>query len=281
MLCIIEGGSTKADWLINKGAESSVRLSTIGFNPFFHSADFVFDTLNKNKELNKFKDTEFVIRYFGAGCSSKERNEIIASGFRRYFSNAEVHVDHDLLASVYATCGDTEGIACIIGTGSNSCYFDGKLVHERNYGLGYILGDEGSGSYYGKKLVTSFLYQQMPENLYNNFRDTYKLDKDAIIKHVYNQPEPNVWLASFSKFLTAHRHDPFIQQMIRHGMREFIELYVCHYDRFRQLPVHFVGSIAYIFREELLEVAQTHFLNVGKIIKQPIDELMKYFLDRE
>jgi N-acetylglucosamine kinase-like BadF-type ATPase len=279
MLCVIEGGSTKADWII--AANEDVRLKTIGFNPYFHTTEFVFETLNKSKELIPFKDMPLEIKYFGAGCSSAERKEIIASGFRKYFINAEVYVDHDLLASVYATCGDSEGIACIIGTGSNSCYFDGKTIYEKNYGLGYILGDKGSGSYYGKKLVTSFLYGVMPENIYKDFQDTYKLDKNSIINKVYKEPEPNVWLASFSKFLTAHRSDPWIQHMIRHGMREFIELYVCHYDRFRQLPVHFVGSIAYVFKEELIEVAHTHFLNVGKIIKQPIDELMNYFMERK
>lgn len=281
MLCVIEGGSTKADWLIADGAKEMKRFTTIGFNPFFHSSDFVFETLSKHKELSAYKDAKIEIHYFGAGCSSKERNAIVADGFNRYFKKAKVNVDHDMLASVYATCGDEPGIACIIGTGSNSCYFDGKQVHEKNYGLGYILGDEGSGSYYGKKLVTSFLYGLMPENLNKSFTETYHLNKDSIVRHVYNEPEPNVWLAFFSKFLTAHRHDPFIQHMIRHGMREFIELYVCHYKNFRELPVHFVGSIAFIFKEELKEVASTHFINVGKIIKQPIDELMKYLMHRK
>ncbi len=275
MLCVIEGGSTKADWVIADGSKE-VKLSTIGFNPYFHTADYVFESLRSKKELNAYKDAEMDIYYFGAGCSSPERNAIVASGFKRYFKNAGIKVDHDLLASVHATCGDEPGIACIIGTGSNSCYFDGKKLHEKNYGLGYVLGDEGSGSYYGKKLVTQFLYGLMPENIYKSFSDDYGLDKNSIVRHVYNEPDPNVWLASFSKFLTSHRHDPYIQHMIRHGMREFMELYVCHYKNFRDVKVHFVGSIAFIFREELKEVAQTHFINVGKIIKQPIEELMKY-----
>ena len=278
MLCVIEGGSTKADWLIAEGIKTPTKLTTIGFNPFFHSSDFVFDSLSNQKELAKYKNADIEIHYFGAGCSSKERNAIIADGFKRFFEKAKVFVDHDLLASVYATCGDEPGIACIIGTGSNSCFFDGNKIHEKNYGLGYILGDEGSGSYYGRKLVTSFLYELMPENIYKSFLDTYHLDKDSIVRYVYNEPGANLWLASFSKFLTTHRHDPFIQHMIRHGMREFMELYVCHYKNYRNIPVHFVGSIAYVFREELKEVAHTHFINVGKIIKQPIDELMNYIL---
>ena len=280
MLCVIEGGSTKADWIISVDSKNIVRLSTIGFNPFFHNSDFVFKTLSENIELNVYKNTKISIRYFGAGCSSKERNEIIAQGFRRYFTNAVVVVDHDLMASVYASCGDQAGIACILGTGSNSCFFDGKKIHEKNYGLGYILGDEGSGSYYGKKLVTTFLYQLMPGHIYNSFHDTFGLSKDDIIRKVYNESEPNVWLASFSRFLSDHRYDPFIQQMIKQGMKEFMDLYVCHYDNYRKLPVHFVGSIAYIFKEELNEVATALSIQTGKIIKQPIDELMKHFLTK-
>ena len=133
MLCVIEGGSTKADWLIADGNKEMNSLTTIGFNPFFHSSDFVFETLNKNKELAIYKDSAIEIHYFGAGCSSEERNAIIADGFNRYFKKAKVFVDHDLLASVYATCGDEQGIACIIGTGSNSCYFDVKQIHEKNF----------------------------------------------------------------------------------------------------------------------------------------------------
>ena len=280
MLCVIEGGSTKADWLISGDSKNFVRLSTIGFNPFFHNSDFVFETLSNNKELIAYKDVRIKIHYFGAGCSSKERNNIIADGFKRFFTHATVVVDHDLMASVYATCGDHAGIACILGTGSNSCFFDGKKVHEKNYGLGYILGDEGSGSYYGKKLVTSFLYQLMPGHIYNSFHDTYRLSKDDIIRKVYSEPEPNVWLASFSRFLTDHRYDPFIQQMIKVGMKDFMDLYVSHYDNYKKQPVHFVGSIAYIFKEELKEVAATLSIQVEKIVKQPIDELIKHFLTK-
>jgi glucosamine kinase len=179
-----------------------------------------------------------------------------------------------------ATCGDDAGIACIIGTGSNSCYYDGRQVHEKNYGLGYILGDEGSGSYYGKKLVTSYLYGLMPENIFNSFRENYGLDKNSIIRHVYNEPNANVWLASFSRFLSDHRSDPWIREMILQGMHDFMELYVCHYENYKDIPVHFVGSLSHVFSDELKEVAASKGIHTGKVIKQPADDLMKYFLEK-
>jgi glucosamine kinase len=280
MFFVVEGGSTKADWLLSDGKKVIGRFNTIGFNPYFHSSDFIYNTLNADSELGAFADAVQEVRYFGAGCSSPEKNKIVQAGLKRYFKNADVIVEHDLLASALATCGDEAGIACIIGTGSNSCFFDGKKVHEKNYGLGYILGDEGSGSYFGKKLVTFYLYGMMPANIYNSFKENYALDKNSIIRHVYNEPNANVWLASFSRFLSDFRSDSWIHELILQGMHEFMELYVCNYENYKELPVHFVGSLSHVFRDELKEVAASKGIHVGKVIKQPADDLMKYFLEK-
>ncbi len=278
MLFVVEGGSTKADWLLSDHKKVIASFSTIGFNPYFHSTEFIYNTLIADNELGAYADVVAEVRYFGAGCSSPEKNLIVEKGIQQYFKNAKVVVEHDLLASVYATCGDTEGIACIIGTGSNSCYFDGQKLHERNYGLGFILGDEGSGSYYGKKLVTNYLYGLMPENIYKSFKESYGLNKNSIIRHVYNEPNANVWLASLSRFLSDHRSDPWINKMIMQGMYDFMDLYVCNYENYKTVPVHFVGSMAYVFCDELKVAASNRQIHVGKIIKQPIDDLMNYFL---
>ncbi len=281
MLLVCDSGSTKADWLLADGNKVSGPFHTIGFNPFFHSTDFVFDTLSAEGSMAPISDAVTEIRFFGAGCSSPERNEIIAAGLRKYFPRAEVHVDHDLLACAYATCGDDPGISCIVGTGSNSCFFDGKEVHEKNYGLGYVLGDEGSGSYFGKKLLTHYLYGLMPTDLSEDFDSSYMLTKNAIIDHVYRKPNANVWLASFARFLSTHRTHPWMQQLIRQGMREFMELYVCNYENYQKLTVHFVGSIAFHFQDELKAVASSLNIRVGKIIKQPVEELMLYYLNKK
>ena len=281
MLLVVDSGSTKADWLLADKGKVIGSFNTVGFNPYFHDAKFVFETLSNNAELSPYSTAVTQLYFFGAGCSSTKLKAIIAEGLRSYFKNAEVNVDHDLLACAYATCGDEQGIACIIGTGSNSCYFDGTKVLEHNYGLGYILGDEGSGSYYGKKLVTHFLYGLLPKHLHDDFFDQYQLDKNSIVTKVYNERNANVWLASLTVFLSRHKEDSYIKELIRNGMREFMELYVLHYDRYKELKVHFVGSLAFYFEKELKEVAATLQIQVGKIIKQPVEELMNYFLKKE
>lgn len=281
MMLVVESGSTKADWLLYDGHQVKGPFHTIGLNPIFHNSENVVAELEKSSELTAIKDHVTSVHFFGAGCSSRELCEIIAKGLRIFFSNAGVNVDHDLLASALATCGDEPGIACIIGTGSNSCWFDGKALHERNYGLGYILGDEGSGSYFGKKLLTAFLYGLMPQDLHQQFLATYRLDKHKIIDKVYKEPGANVWLASFTRFLTANYNHEYIRKMIHSGMREFCELYVCGYTGYRDVKVHFVGSLASLFRIELEQVAHELGFSLGKVIKQPIDELMNYFISQE
>jgi len=280
MLLVCDSGSTKADWLLYDGKKISGPFHSIGFNPFFHSSDFIFDTLNAGDSLASIADAVTEIYFFGAGCSSNQRKEIIAIGLRRYFPNAEVHVEHDLLAAAYASSGDEPGISCIIGTGSNSCWFDGKIVHEKNYGLGYVLGDEGSGSYFGKKLLTHFLYGLMPADIHEAFLNDYGLDRNAIIDRVYNQPNPNVWLASFARFLINHKENLYINNLIRNGLKEFLELYVIHYDDYKNKDVHFVGSIAFLLQDELIDEAKKLDIKVGTVIKQPIDSLMDYYINK-
>lgn len=278
MLLVADSGSTKADWLLYDGTDVKGPFHTMGFNPFFHTTDFVYEKLLSEPAMLKLRADVTEVKFFGAGCSSKERNEVIAAGLRLFFTNADVLVEHDLLACALATCGNEPGIACIIGTGSNSCWFDGHDVFERNYGLGYVLGDEGSGSYFGKKLLTYFLYGRLPEHLSNDFKLTYALDKNAIIDKVYKEPNANVWLASFTRFLSKHYEDPFIKELVKKGLREFSELYICDYTDFAEVKVHFVGSVAFIFSRELKEIAAEKGFKIGKIIKQPIDDLMRFFI---
>lgn len=278
MLLVADSGSTKADWLLFDGTKITGPYHTMGFNPFFHSAELVYDTLMDTPGLLAIRDQISAVKFFGAGCSSAARNEIIAAGLRRFFSRADVLVEHDLLACALATCGDQPGISCIIGTGSNSCWFDGHAVHERNYGLGYVLGDEGSGAWLGKKLLTFYLYCRLPEDLSAAFKSAYGLGKNEIIDKVYKEPNANVWLASFTRFLSAHYEHPYVKEMIRQSMRDFCDLYVCDYPDYKTTTVHFVGSVAFVFKRELEEVAAEKGFRLGKVIKQPVDGLMDYFI---
>ena len=280
MLLVCDSGSTKADWLLYDGKEVKGPFHTVGFNPLFHSTEFVFHTMQAASEFKEFADKVTEVKFFGAGCSNPSSKETVAAGLRSYFLNAHVYVEHDLLACAYATCGNEPGISCILGTGSNACWFDGKEVHEGNFGLGYILGDEGSGSYLGKKLLTHYLYGMLPKEVAEDFYNSFKLDKVSIVNQVYKQPNANVWLASFAKFIGKHQENPAIAKMIQDSFRDFLVITVCNYPDYKNKLVHFVGSIAFLYQRELKLVADSLDIKIGKIIKQPIDDLMNYYIQQ-
>jgi N-acetylglucosamine kinase-like BadF-type ATPase len=277
MLLIADSGSTKADWsLVNQGIVIN-EFNTIGFNPYFHKEDIILAAL-RSSALIKIAESVEELFFFGAGCSSPSLNKIISDALQKFFVNAKISVQHDMLGSVLATCGDQPGISCILGTGSNSCYYDGKIIYENNYGLGYILGDEGSGSYYGKKLVAYFLYGILPSHLQEQFGKLYPITKDSLIKNVYNSSNANVYLASFARFLSDRKEDEYVQQLVKDGMSEFFDLCVTHYKGYERLPVHFVGSIAFYFENILRTVAGEKGIHIGKVIKKPIKELTDYYI---
>jgi N-acetylglucosamine kinase-like BadF-type ATPase len=194
------------------------------------------------------------------------------------FKNAFISVDIDIVASIYATVGKSKGICCIIGTGSNITYFDGSKIHESKHGLGYILGDEGSGTWLGRQLITSYLYGKMPQELSDKFDAKYKIDKELIIKYVYQEPSPNFYLASFAPFLSENIDHPFIIDILKKGFTEFIETNIKSYSDYQDKTCHFVGSIAYHFSEILKQLCQEKGIKVGKILKHPIDELSMFIL---
>ncbi len=280
MLLIADSGSTKADWILTDGKNVRKEFSTVGFNPFFHDKEFVIVELSKNAELKKFASDVTEVKFFGAGCSSSDRNKIIASAFEHFFTNAKIWVDHDMLGAAMASCFDKPGLVAILGTGSNIAFYNGKDITETKHGLGYILGDESSGSYYGKKLITSFLYGIMPDDLKKSFYAEYKMEKEIAITQVYQKPNPNVYLASFAKFLSQHKTHPFIQALIHKGITEFFETNIAAYPQYKNHPVHFIGSIAYHFKDVLIAVAAEKNFTVGKILVKPVEELEKYFLQK-
>jgi N-acetylglucosamine kinase-like BadF-type ATPase len=281
MVLVADSGSTKTDWLISKDSEVELK-HTMGFNPFFHSTDLVYNELNKNENLTQLAPKVKKVFYYGAGCSSDERNNIIKKALDRFFVNAiEIVVEHDLLAAALATCNDQKGISCIIGTGSNSCYFDGKEVHEEVPALGYVLGDEGSGAFIGKRLVTDWLYNKMPIDLHQKLKEKFNLSKEEIFNRVYNLPNPNVYLAHFMVFAREHIKYPYLRDVVYNALATFANIHIWCYPVFREVPVHFVGSIAYYFQDILREVAKNHNFKVGNIERKPIHPLLKYHLKKE
>src|SRR5690606_26363959 len=195
----------------NEDHSEKFRTQTIGFNPYHIDSDSIELEVNKNQELKSVAGEITHIYFYGAGCSADFLREIVKNGFANIFSNAEILVDHDLLAACYAVYRGTPAIVCILGTGSNACYFDGKKLTEATPSLAYILGDEGSGNHMGKKLLHAYFSKKMPQHLADKFQETYHLTISELNVNVYQKPLANAYLASFSKFVHEHKEEPYFQ----------------------------------------------------------------------
>ncbi|MFT5951921.1 MAG: glucosamine kinase [Bacteroidia bacterium] len=282
MILVADSGSTKCDWILIDSQSNQHKTKSMGFNPFFHDADLVYSKLMENDLFIEYRNQVSEVYFYGAGCSSEARNRIIANGLKRVFSSADiVLVDHDLKGAALATSQGDKGISCILGTGSNSCYFNGTDVIEKVPALGYILGDEGSGSYFGKIMLSEWLYHRMPAELAEDFGKEYNLTKEGIFEAVHNKPDPNVYLASFSPFISKHIDHLYFREMVYDGLDKFVNIHVLCYDNYKDVPVHFVGSIAYYFKEVLQKVALKYSFTVGKIEKRPVEPLAQYHINKK
>jgi len=279
MIFIVESGSTKSDWVLLDDKNNQTFYSTMGFNPYFHSAEFIETELRNNKEIIAISSEVTRIYFYGAGCSSPALNNVVFDGLKKVFPLAEILVDHDLLACAYATYSGSPAISCIIGTGSNSCYFDGEKVSEVIPALGYILGDEGSGSYFGKKLLAAYLYHQLTPELALDLEESFGVTKSNIIGRVYQEPNANVYIASFMPFIAKHADHPIFQQMVEAGLKHFMEVHVCCYANYKEVEVNFVGSIADVFRSALQRAADSLSIRIGHVIKSPVNGLVTYHIN--
>lgn len=271
MILIADSGSTKTDWCVDNGAV----IHTMGINPFHQSAESIRQILC-NELLPQLPEKILLdeIHFYGAGCTP-EKSVIVKEALEVLFPQASIHVKSDLLGAAHALCGKTKGIACILGTGSNSCYYDGEQIVQNVSPLGYILGDEGSGAVLGKRLVGDCLKNQLPQDICNAFLETFGLTPSTIIEKVYRQPQANRFLASLTPFLSAHREVPQIHKLLVSSFTDFFHRNVMQYP-YQDTPVHFVGSIAWHFKEEVKEAAQLLGIHTGKFIQSPIGELLKY-----
>lgn len=279
MILVADSGSTKCDWaLIDEGGKYAGGFETIGLNPYFHNEIQIEAAICDNLGLMKYAAAVSHVFFYGAGSSTSQMCLIMHRGLSRVFTRAEIVVEHDLLGSALASYDGEPCIACILGTGSNSCYFDGEKVFEEVPSLAYILGDEASGSYFGKKLLQAYFYKQLPDDLRNDFEKEYAPSKDDIIYRIYRQPHANTYLAGFMKFIGQHRDHPLIVQWVTEGMRHFIRIHVKCFAEWNKVPVHFVGSIGYFFAHCLREAARAEGIRLGRIIRKPIDGLVEYHI---
>jgi len=281
MILVADSGSSKTDWILSLPENKKITFRTAGINPFFWPEKEIVKLLNTVPEVQTYHKQVTEIYFFGAGCSSPDRREIISNALSTVFPGAFVNADSDLLGSAYATCGSSSGLTCILGTGSNISFYNGQEIIDGKHGLGYILGDEGSGTFFGKKLISGFLYGLMPEDLHQAFEETYQLTKEDVIQNLYQKPSPNFYLAAFSKFMSNHYQHPYIKELLYQGFQEFVKTNIQSYPDFQKHTCHFVGSLAFHFQEELRTVCQDNNVIVGKILKHPIDDLFQYILLRE
>jgi len=275
MILVADSGSTKTDWAILSNKPTCF-TKTSGFNPMFHNTEFIAKHINKNKDLASISKHITQIYYYGAGCSSSDRINIISSALKVNFPHANLTITHDIEGAAKASCGKQAGISCILGTGSNCVYFDGQKTFHYTKSLGYILGDEGSGAYLGKKIVADFINKKLPPVISNHLKKEYKLNIDGVFKAVYNSEHPMQYLANFSKALSSFKEEEYTQELLYLSFNSFINTHVLAIPKAKQNPIHFVGSIALHFKKELQNALKKNELSIGNIIQKPIEPLAHY-----
>jgi len=275
MILIADSGASKTDWrVINEKGEISQHRG-IGFNPNYQTAEEMANELQEDYLIN-LKDDIDTIYYYGAGCTSQKNRLQVTNALRSIFKKAEINVDHDLMAAARATCGNLPGIACILGTGSNSCDYDGEIIINKRPAPGYILGDEGGGAYIGRKFLQDFIHEEMPNELRDKVINKFQLDTQTIIENVYQRPFPGRYMASFCRFISEHGADPYCYMLYYNSFQEFFKKTVMKYDDYKNKPVSFVGSIAFYNSDILRNAAYDADIHVNLILEGPIAGLTLY-----
>jgi glucosamine kinase len=281
MKCIAESGSTKTTWVvIDQSGKELHRSSTQGLNPFFVESAEVTEAFQNAVPVH-LRQRIKNLYFYGSGCSSEQRKQRIRDGILDVAAIENLQVEHDLLAAARATCKIASGIACILGTGSNSCEYDGKNIIDNIHALGFMIGDEGSGTDIGRRLLQAWVYREMSSGLSTAFEKEFEITLESVLQNIYYQPKPNKYLASFAKFCSLNREDVLIKQIIRSALEGFVVRHVMKYGSAQKVPIHFVGSIAYNFKAELDEILNHHGLTLGLVIAAPIEELIHYHASHE
>jgi N-acetylglucosamine kinase-like BadF-type ATPase len=275
MILIADSGSSKTDWrVIHKDGRVSQHRG-VGFNPYYQTSEEMAIEMRHDFLVNLSSEIE-EIYYYGAGCSSPNRKAEVEVALRTIFTDAKIEVDHDLSAAAKATCGHQPGIACILGTGSNSCDYDGKSIIDTRPAPGYVLGDEGGGGYIGRKFLSDFIHDEMPSQIRKELLDQFELTATIIQEHVYQKPFPNRYMASFCRFITEHKSDSYCYMLYYNSFQDFFKKHIMKYSNYRETPVNFVGSIAYYNSDILRKAAFDAKIGVNLIIESPIAGLTLY-----
>ena len=280
MILIADSGSSKTDWRLIDEAGHIHQAKTTGINPFLHTKEEVLSIL-QNELLPQLSQRHVREAYFyGAGCASEKACNLISYALEEVFAGVKASVTHDLLAAARALCNKEAGIACILGTGSNSCLYDGEKIVDKIPALGYVLGDEGSGSYIGRQLLNAYLKRDMPSDLGEKFAKRFEVDLPTVLENVYRQPSPSRYIAGFSRFAFHHLKHPYIFRMVYKSFEDFFDKNVCKYENYATHKIHFTGSVAFYYSNVLRQVANDKGLFVKNIVEAPIAGLTLYHQER-
>ncbi len=277
MILIADSGSTKTSWVFHTPGQAPINVTTQGINPFYQKRASIVHILKE--ELLPALEGQAQpssIHFYGAGCSQEDRIIIVIDSLREAFPNARIEVDHDLMAAARASCGKEAGIACILGTGSNSCLYDGVNIIDNIPSLGFIVGDEGGGGYIGRKLLQAYFYRELPEDLAEKLEAKFDMQRSTVLNHIYGQETPNRYVAEFAGWLTENNKHPFIHTLLYKSFMEFLTRQVIKYENFGNLPIHFIGSIAFYNKHIILEALDSLVLKPGKFMRDPMEGLVQY-----
>ncbi len=278
MKLLVDSGSTKADWMAIDG-EGKVLFTTqsLGLNPEVLTKEEILHRLDDKFDISQNKSKALELYFYGAGCGTDRMKKFLKEVFESYFTNAKVQVEEDTYAAVYATTAKNEkAIVCILGTGSNCSFYDGTMLHQKVQSLGYIAMDDGSGNRFGRHLIRGYYFNKMPKELANEFEKEFNVDADFIKNKLYKEPNPNAYLATFAKFLIKHKDHDFCRKIIKKELKSFVKNYVMQYEEYKDVPVNFVGSIAFYLKDELQVVLQKYGYNMGNALRRPADGLIAF-----
>jgi N-acetylglucosamine kinase-like BadF-type ATPase len=278
MKLLVDSGSTKADWIsIDDNGKVLFTTQSLGLNPEVLDKAEIIARLEDKFDISHNKNNVSNLFFYGAGCGTDRMKNFLSQVFEEYFPNAAIAVHEDTYAAVYATTPKNEkAIVSILGTGSNCSYFDGVVLHQKVQSLGYIAMVDCSGNRFGRHLLRAYYFNKMPAHLAKAFEKEYNVDPDYIKNNLYKEPNPNAYLATFAKFLIKHKDEDLCKQFIFAEMEDFVENYIKQFDNCTEVPVHFVGSIAFYLKEELETVLQKHNIAIGNVLRRPIDGLIAY-----
>jgi N-acetylglucosamine kinase-like BadF-type ATPase len=281
MIAVVYSGSRFADWKLSDKGEIVSNFKTAGINPFFSDEKAITQLLNKTNELIYHAEEIKKIYFFGAGAFSKSTQQTIETAFDKFFRYGKATVEHDLKAAAIATCQDLPGIVGILGSGSNAAYFNGKKIKENNYGLGYILGDEGSANWMGRILLRDLLVGDLPKNFEKSFYEKYTLDKKQILDKVYKQSYPALFLSSFADFLLEQQKEEYVYNVVISGFELFFQTYIAPLKKqYSSVPLHFAGTIAAGFEPWLKDVAKKYDYIISSIVEEPIYNVLNYYSNK-